>query len=468
MNMNQTLMNLTQFAVEQAKKYGADSAEAFISDSQGIDIEVNNREIEKLNARKQTGIGLRILKDGKMIFGSSNDLEKSALKSFISDLIKKVPYHSVDPFNIIPGKPGEYFQKPWASYHRLLAYDPEVARVPIKEKIKRTLEMEKAGLSYSSRIKASMIIRYTDSTSSIYLANSSGISGWYPRTQCRGQVRLTAAHKDEQQSGRYRQASTYYHKLDMTGIGRKAAEIAVNRLGAKPMTSGELPLVIDPAVTADILVFFEFMLSADEVQKGRSPFAGKIETAVASPIVFLIDDGKLNGGIGTAPVDAEGIPHQTTPLIEKGVLKQLLYDSHTAQKAKVKSTGNRIRSIYNQEGKIGVTNFYIQPGKTKRKDLVAKIDKGFYVDYTIGVFSSIDTTSGNFSIPCAGYMIEKGAITYPVQGATISGNLLGLLKSIDAVADDLTWIYNLYNPGNLNYGSPTISLSGIKISGTGG
>ena len=50
MKMNQNLMNLTQFAVEQAKKYGANSAEAFISDSQGVDIEVNNREIEKLNA----------------------------------------------------------------------------------------------------------------------------------------------------------------------------------------------------------------------------------------------------------------------------------------------------------------------------------------------------------------------------------------------------------------------------------
>jgi PmbA protein len=114
MKMNENLMNLTQFAVEQAKKHGAESVEAFISDSQAVDIEVNNREIDKLNARNQTGIGLRILKDGKMIFGSSNDLEKSALKSFISALLKKVPYHTQDPFNIIPGKPGEYLQKPWA------------------------------------------------------------------------------------------------------------------------------------------------------------------------------------------------------------------------------------------------------------------------------------------------------------------------------------------------------------------
>lgn len=465
MKMNQTLMNLVEFAVEQAKKNGADSVEAFISDSQAVDIDVNNQEIEKLNARKQTGIGLRILKDGKMIFGSSNDLEKAAVKSFISGLIKKIPYHSKDPFNIIPGKPGKYFQKPWSSYDQLLAYDPEVARVPVKEKIKRALDMEKAGFSYSPRIKASMIIRYTDSTSLIYLANSSGISGWYPQTRCSGDVWITAADKDEKQSGRYRQASAYYHKLDVTGIGRKAAETAVSRLGAKPMPGGELPLVIDPVVTSDLLVFFALMLSADEVQKGRSLFTGKIGSAVANSNVTLIDDGQLKGGIGTAPVDAEGIPHQTTPLVEKGILKQLLYDSYTAQKARVKSTGNRIRSSYNQEGQIGVTNLYIQPGKTKRKDLIAKVDKGFYVDYAIGVFAGIDTTSGDFSIPCAGFMIEKGAITYPVQGASINGNLLGLLKSIDTVADDLTWIYNY---GDVNYGSPTFSVSGIKISGSGG
>jgi PmbA protein len=460
MKMNENLMNLTQFAVEQAKKHGAESVEAFISDSQAVDIEVNNREIDKLNARNQTGIGLRILKDGKMIFGSSNDLEKSALKSFISALLKKVPYHTQDPFNIIPGKPGEYLQKPWASYDQLLAYDPEVARVPVKEKIKRALDMEKAGFSFSPRIKSSMIIRYTDSTSLIYLANSSGISGWYPQTGCSGSVWFSAVDKDEQQSGRYRQASAYYSKLDVKEIGRKAAETAVSRLGAKPMPSAELPLVIDPLVTSDLLLFLAFMLSADEVQKGRSLFTGKIGTTVANSIVTLIDDGQLNGGIGTAPVDGEGIPHQTTPLFEKGVLKQLLYDSYTAQKAKVQSTGNRIRSSYNQEGQIGVTNLYIQPGTTKRKELISKIDKGFYVDYAIGVFAGIDTTSGDFSIPSAGFMIEKGAITYPVQGASINGNLLSLLKSIDTIADDLTWFDN--------YGSPTFSVSGIKISGSGG
>jgi PmbA protein len=460
MKMNKNLMNLTRFAVEQAKKYGADSVEAFISDSQAVDIEVNNQEIDKLNARNQTGIGLRILKDGKMIFGSINDLEKSALKAFISDLLKKVPYHSKDPFNIIPGKTGEYLQKPWASYDQLLAYDPEVAGVPVKEKIKRALDMEKAGYSYSPRIKASMIIRYTDSTSLIYLANSSGISGWYPQTRCSGSVWISAADKDEHQSGRYRQASAYYHKLDVKEIGRKAAEIAVSRLGAKPMPSGELPLVIDPVVSSELLLFLAHMLSADEVQKGRSLFTGKIGTAVANSIVTLIDDGQLSVGIGTAPVDAEGIPHQTTPLIEKGVLKHLLYDSYTAQKAKVQSTGNRIRRSYNQEGQIGVTNLYIRPGKTKRKELISKIDKGFYVDYAIGVFAGIDTTSGDFSIPCDGFVIEKGAITYPVRGASINGNLLGLLKSIDTVADDLTWF--------ANYGSPSFSVSGIKISGSGG
>ena len=35
-------MDLVQFAVDQAKKLGADSAEAFISDSQEVQINVSN------------------------------------------------------------------------------------------------------------------------------------------------------------------------------------------------------------------------------------------------------------------------------------------------------------------------------------------------------------------------------------------------------------------------------------------
>ena len=77
----------------------------------------------------------------------------------------------------------------------------------------------------------------------------------------------------------------------------------------------------------------------------------------------------------------------------------------------------------------------------------------------LGLFAAIDAASGDFSIPSAGFMIEKGKKTYPVRGVTIGGNLFELLKAVDKVGSDLTWFQSL--------GSPTFSVKSVKIGGSG-
>ena len=450
-------MDLVQFAVEHAKKSGADAAEAFISDSQSVQINVSNRETEQVNAFSDVGIGLRLLKNQKMIFGSSNDLAKDSVKKLTSNLMRKVVFHTVDEFNVIPGKESGLLSQDWSSYTDLLSYDPKIVDVPIQEKIKRAINLEIAGLDYSPKITGSMMIVYQDSTTHIYLANSNGISGWFPTSGCGGFVYVSAAEGDDHQSGSYSQANVYYDDFNSEEVGRKAAENAVQMLGAKPIRSCEVPMVISPEVGTQILSYIVGMLSADRVQKGKSLFAEKLETQVAAKILNLIDDGKLLGGLATCPVDGEGVPHQTTPLIVDGTLKNYLYDSYTAKKGKVKSTGNRSRGGYQSSGGIGSTNLYLQQGVIKPKTIISHIDKGFYLKDAIGLHAGIDSTSGDFSIPVAGFMIEQGKISFPIRGISIGGNLFDFLKSVDKIADDLTWFQSV--------GCPTFSVESIKIGG---
>ena len=77
----------------------------------------------------------------------------------------------------------------------------------------------------------------------------------------------------------------------------------------------------------------------------------------------------------------------------------------------------------------------------------------------LGLFAAIDAASGDFSIPSAGFMIEKGKKTYAVRGVTIGGNLFELLKAVDKVGNDLTWFQSV--------GSPTVSVAHVKIGGSG-
>lgn len=456
--MKKQYLDLVQFAIEKAKKAGADEAEAFISDSNSIRIDVSQREIEGLNAANNLGIGFRLLKEGKMISGSSNDLSKSAVLDLLDDLMRKVVFHTVDEFNTLPGRANSNLLADWTANSDLLAYDPQMAEISIQEKIKRALKLEAAGLDYSSKIAGSMMTVYSDDSTHYYLANTKGISGWFPASGCGGFAYYSAAEGDDHQSGSHSHSSVKYTGFDPEKVGCQAAENAIEMLGAKPIESCEIPMVIAPEVSTQIMGYIVNMLSADVVQKGKSLFAEKLETSVASSIFNLIDDGVLKGGIETSPVDGEGIPRQTTPLIVDGILKNYLYDSYTAKKDGIKSTGNRSRGSFQSPGMIGSTNLFMKPGDSDVESIFAGIKKGFYLKDAIGLHAGIDSTSGDFSIPAAGFMIADGVKSYPVRGISIGGNLFELLSTIDQIADNLTW--------NNNIACPTFSVSNILIGGS--
>jgi PmbA protein len=459
MKKNKELLDLVLFAVDHAKRIGSDSAEAYISDTEKCEITISDQNVETFNIYQDTGIGIRIIKDQKLNFGSSNDLSKDSIKELLNNLIKKVKYHTPDQFYTLPSKTSNSLTKDWSTYEDMIAFSEDIASVPVEEKIKDAIKIEKAGLAYSKKVQGSVYGGYQDSSSFNYIANSNGISGMFPNSGAAGYIAFSAVDGDDQQSGSYSEVKIKYKDIDFEKIGKVAAERAVKMLGAKPIESCELPMVISPDLAVQLLGYISGMLSADSVQKGKSLFAKKLGTSVASSIFNLIDDGRYKGGIATSPVDGEGVETQTTPLIVNGVLKSYLHNSYTANKDKVKSTGNAARDNYQSSGSgIGTNNLFLQPGKMKTSDIISGISKGFHLDDAIGLHAGINSTSGDFSLPVAGFMIENGKLAAPVRGITIAGNLFDMLKSIEKIGDDLTWIGST--------GSPTLYVKNIMIGGT--
>jgi len=463
-NFKKEHLDIAELAVERAKKAGrsagaAVAAEAYLSDQETIQVNVSGRAVEQMNAVKEAGIGVRVLRDGKMAFGSTNDLSKEAVGGLVDGLVKKVVYHTADEFNVIPAKDDGGLGGGAAGFEDMGSYDPQVAEVSVQEKIQKAIRMEAAGLDYSPKVSGSMTAIYQDGTLFTYFANTNGISGWFRQSYVAGGVEYSASEGDVRESGSYQNGYVKWADFDPEAFGRKGAESAVSMLGAKPVPSGEMPMVVSPEIGTQFWSFIAGMLSADEVQKGRSLFAEKIGTDVAAKSFTLIDDGRYRGGTSTGPVDGEGVATQTTPLIVDGVLKTYLHDCYTARKGKAKSTGNHSRGGYKTAGGVGTTNLYMKPGDAAPEAIFAGIDRGFYLTVVLGLFAAIDSASGDFSIPAAGFLIEKGKKTVPVRGVTVGGNLFELLKAVDKVGSDLTWFQSL--------GSPTFSVSSVKIGGSG-
>jgi len=457
MKQKKEYMDLAVYAAELAKKSGADAAEAYITDSNEVSIDVSNREVELVNSSSDAGIGIRVLKDQKMAFGTSNDLSKSSIKDMVLNLIHKVPFHTSDEFNVIPGKEFGYLEGDWSRYTDLLSYDPKIEAVSVQDKIKRAILIEASALDYSPKVAGVMRVRYLDQESYAYLANSNGIAGCFPTSGCGGFANVRAVEGNDSQSGTQFGIKVKYDDFDPVWVGKRAAEKAIGMLGAKPIKSCEVPMVVSPEVGTPLFGYIVGMLDADLVQKGKSLFADKVGERVAADIFTLVDDGKLKGGLSTNPVDREGIPRQATPLLVNGVLKTYLYDCYTAHKGKTHSTGNRTGGSYRSIGGIGSTNLYFPQGEMNPEDILKGIKDGFYITVAFGLHAGIDDISGDFSIPAAGFKIEGGQKTYPIRGINIGGNLFDFLKSIDRVGNDMTWVQSI--------GCPTFSVESIKIGG---
>jgi len=189
----------------------------------------------------------------------------------------------------------------------------------------------------------------------------------------------------------------------------------------------------------------------------RSLLKNKVGRKVASSLISLVDDGRLDGGIATAPADGEGVLSQRTDLIRDGVLQGYLYNTYTAGRDGVSSTGNGVRHSFKGGPEVGPTNIFIKPGVRKPGDIISEVRDGFYVTSVMGMHTA-NPISGDFSVGAAGVWIKNGEFAQAVRGVAIAGNILDLMEGIDAVGDDLRFFGS--------QGAPTVRINQITISGS--
>jgi PmbA protein len=168
----------------------------------------------------------------------------------------------------------------------------------------------------------------------------------------------------------------------------------------------------------------------------------------------IVDDPHIVRGIRSRPFDGEGVANRAMNLIEDGVLKTWLLDSAAARQLGLISTGHAARGTGGPPSP-SVTNLYLVPGKQSPEELIADIAQGFYVTELIGM--GVNGVTGDYSRGAAGFWIENGTITYPVNEVTIAGNLNNMFRQITP-ANDLVFKYGT--------NAPTLRIDGMTVAGS--
>ena len=218
---------------------------------------------------------------------------------------------------------------------------------------------------------------------------------------------------------------------------REAVRQALLNLEAKPAPAGTMPVILGAGLPGILLhEAIGHGLESDFNRKGTSAFAGRIGEQIASPLCTIVDDGTLKGTRGSLNIDDEGVPSQYTVLIEKGVLKNYMFDKLNARLMNAKTTANARRQSYADLPMPRMTNTYMLAGDHDPEEIIRSVDKGLYaVGFSSG---QVNITSGDFVFSTSeAYLIEKGKIKHPVKGATLIGNGPEVLKKVSMVGNKL-------------------------------
>jgi PmbA protein len=440
--------DLVQAAVEEARRSGAEAAEAYYGSSEEIVIEVRDGEVENLKIARESGVGIRILRGGCLGFAYTSGLGWPQVREAVAAAMANARAASPDSFNNIPG--------PSRAYPKLDLSDPDLKALPLEEKVEMARRIESSGRAYDSRVKITEQAAYEESHYQVSIANSLGVAQNEEGSYCGGSASLVADDGKEQQSGFSLQYTRKLAALDPEAIGREAGFKAVRLLGARRLGTRKAAVVFDPLVVASFLSVLATALTAEAVQKGRSLFAGKIGSRVAAPGVTIVDDGTLEGGLMSATFDGEGVSSQRTVLIRDGQLLGFLQNSYTGARDSLPSTGNASRGSYKSPPELGSTNFFLETGVKKPEEIIRDTECGIYLTDVMGMHTA-NPISGDFSVGAAGIWIEHGELSTPVRGMVIAGNIVDLCEGIDAVGNDIRFF--------ASKGAPTVRVARLTISG---
>ncbi len=228
---------------------------------------------------------------------------------------------------------------------------------------------------------------------------------------------------------------------------------------------GSLPVVFTPSGQAAILLPLEQGLSGKSVLQGVSPLAGKAGAQLFDERFALTDDPLVAGRPGSRPVDDEGVPSRVVPLVERGVVRQFVYDLETAARAKTSSTGHGSRGTFGKP-RIGYSNLVVGPGASEAMarasvrrlggGVIDGIADGLVVDDLIGVGQG-NVIGGAFSHPVAlAFRVQQGEITGRVKDAAVAGNVYELLKRIGGFGNDGRWMGSRW--------AASLRLEGVSVA----
>lgn len=298
-----------------------------------------------------------------------------------------------------------------------------------ESKIRESLEMERLAREGDPRAITPCSAGTSDQIVTIALVNTRGFRGVTQGTSVGRSAVATILDGSTKRTGQYATRARGWSAAEpLAMVAQGSLQSAFVYSNARRPATGRAAVIFDRRAATSVLADLFSAVNAANVASGNSWLVDRLGDRVGSGMANVVDDGRLCGGLGSAPFDGEGTATQRTIVMEDGVLRSYVSDVYFGRRLGISSTGN------SANGSVFPNNFYLQQGEATLEELVSSTVRGILV-LDVSRFSA-GSASGSYSAAARGIFIEDGAFRYPVEQFTIASTLPDMLGAIDAVAND--------------------------------
>jgi PmbA protein len=411
-------MKVQQF-FDLAKEKGLSAAQIQISSGKSLSIKLFHHEIDNYSLNNDQSVVACGIYNGKFGSCKTQKMGKSVFEFLINGIIENASLsEKAETADLFKGS---------EKYHKKNVFNPELAKVDVKEKIALLHKVEDDLYAFDKRITEVDAVEYEESESKSEFYNSFGLklkqhSNYFVI------VGSAVAKSGEEVKTDYEiHLGNDLASFDEADFVKSIGEKIIKKFGGTQCVSGKYPTVLKRGIFSDLIGYFLESASSDEVQRNSSLLIGKLGQKIASS-KLTITEKPLSKNVFFSYFDDEGVATQNKDIVKNGVLKTYLYNRETAKKDGVESTGNG-RWMGNKIG-ISFGNVVVKSSKKSFEDLIAPIKEGVYITSIEGLGTGMNSQSGNFSCQAQGFMIRDGKVAEPLNLITLSGNLIKVLQDI--------------------------------------
>jgi predicted Zn-dependent protease len=321
-----------------------------------------------------------------------SELTDSALEDGVRQAEQLATISHPDPENM-PALPAQQYPV----LHNFDAFTAsargEVMIPHVKAVISSALEKKLTAAGYVQR-----------SSNAVAVANKAGLFGFHTYTDCG--MSHTMRNAQGTSSGWAAQSSVSLKDLNGEAAARISSEKCVRGINPRTLQPGKYTVVLEPAAVGDVVGWLGFAFGARDAEQGQSFLSKKgggtrLGEKMFPEYITLRSD-PFHPQLASTPWDQSLLPNAKLPWIDKGVVKNLVYDRFWASKAKISPTP-------------AAANLVLEGQANSDEDLIRSVDRGLLITRLWYIRVVQPQTWQLTGLSRDGvFLIEKGKVTDPV------------------------------------------------------